>query len=471
MRLVLDEQTYLNFAVEPSLKVVQAYRAKYAWIDECLEANRRIPWLVHEDLEALSQSREGRAAKHTTGILFRSLLMHQIEGTALRETVVRIAESPTLQSFRRPGMAIRAETWKLVNEEPAGYAVKRCGVDVSRIRTDTTVIGSNIHYPTDSSLLWDSYRVPARLLRAVRAEKPELCPHRFHDKKARKDLVHVNRCMRSKSRDRQREMPRRFRRLHDSVLRLQDIAAPLPKALAGSDNLALLALGVELTHYLPLTRKVCSAAGRSVLKGETVPASDRVFSIFEEHTELIKRGKSNKPVESGHAAWPAQSRSKFITDYEVMEEKIPDADLLADIAERHKAAFRKYPDGVTADMGFRAAPEEMTRIQEHVATVAVPGRGQSRTNISAYRHHFRAGIEGSIPVLKRAFRLSICMYRGFKSFAASVGMAVFCHNLVNLAPKRAPTWQQLRLRTAKGARKRGRHGTGLPENARKWFQK
>ena len=453
MRPVLDEQTYLNFAVEPSLKVVQAYRAKYAWIDECLLANPSILWLVHEDLETLSQSREGRAAKYTTEILFRSLLVHQIEGTALRETVIRIAESATLQAFIRLGTrsvpdftflnrafkAIQAETWKLVNEELAGYAVKRCGVDVSRIRADSTVIESNIHYPTDSSLLWDSYRVLSRLLCAVREEYPALCPHRFHGRKVKKDLVYVNRYMRSKSRDRQREMLRRFRRLHDSVLRLQDIAAPLPKALAGSDSLALRALGVELAHYLPLTRTVCRAAERAVLKGETVSASDRVFSIFEEHAELIKRGKSNKPVEFGHAAWLAQSRSKFITGYDVMEEKIPDADLLADIAERHKAAFRKYPDGITADTGFRAPPEEMAGIQAHVATVAVPGRGQSRTNISAYWHHFRAGIEGSISVLKRAFRLSICMYRGFKSFAASVGMAVFCHNLVNLAPKRAPT--------------------------------
>ena len=97
----------------------------------------------------------------------------------------------------------------------------------------------------------------------------------------------------------------------------------MPKALAGSDSLALRALGVELAHYLPLTRTVCRAAERAVLKGETVPASDRVFSIFEEHAELIKRGKSNKPVEFGHAAWLAQSRSKFITGYDVMEEKIP----------------------------------------------------------------------------------------------------------------------------------------------------
>jgi len=451
MRPILDEQRYLDFVAETSLKVVKTYRAKYAWIDECLEANPGILWLVHEDLEALSQSKEGRAAKYTTEILFRSLLVHQIEGTALRETVIRIAESPTLQSFIRLGIrsvpdftflnrafkAIGAETWKLVNEELAGYAVKQRGVDVSQIRADTTVIESNIHYPTDSSLLWDSYRVLSRLLGAVRTEAPTLCPHRFHDRKAKKDLVYVNRYMRSGSKARQREMKRRFRRLHDSVGRLQDIATPLLTALASSENLALRALGAELTHYLPLTRKVCRAAERAGLKGETVPASDRVFSLFEEHTELIQRGKSNKPVEFGHAAWLAQNRGKFITDYEVMEEKVPDTELIEEITQRHKAFFRKYPEVVAADTGFRAEPEAMTLVQKRVQTVAVPGRGQSRAKIAACWHHFRAGIEGSISVLKRAFRLSICMYRGFKSFAAAVGMAVFCHNLVNLAPKRA----------------------------------
>ena len=104
MRRVLDTQTYLNYSTETSLKVVKAYRAKYEWIDECLEANPTILWLVHEDLETLSQSKEGRAAKYTTEILFRSLLVHQIEKTALRETVIRIAESPTLQAFIRLGM-------------------------------------------------------------------------------------------------------------------------------------------------------------------------------------------------------------------------------------------------------------------------------------------------------------------------------------------------------------------------------
>jgi IS5 family transposase len=452
MRRVLDEQTYLDFNEETSLKVVRDYRAKYAWIDECLDANPVILWLVHEDLESLSESKEGREAKFTTEILFRALIVHQIEKTPLRDTIVRIAESPTLQSFIRLGprsvpdftflnrafKAITAETWKLVNEELADYAVKECDVDVSQIRVDSTVIESNIHYPTDSSLLWDSYRVLSRLLRRVRAEAAELCPHRFHDKKAKKDLVYVNRYMRSGSSARKREAKRRFRRLHDAVCRLRSIAEPLPKPLIHSGNLVLRGLGEELKHYLPLTKTVCDTAERAGLKGETVPASDRIFSIFEEHAELIKRGKSHKPVEFGHAVWLAQNRSKFITDYEAMEEKIDDTELLDDITRRHKAAFRKYPDGVTADTGFRAVPEEMAKIEKHVDTVAVPGRGQSRAKIDTYWHHFRAGIEGSISVLKRAFRLSICMYRGFKSFAAAVGMAVFCHNLVNLAPKRAP---------------------------------
>ena len=451
MRQVLDEQSYLDFSGKTSLKVVKAYRAKYAWIDECLDATPLILWLVHEDLESLSQSKAGREAKFTTEILFRALLVHQIEKSSLRETIIRIAESPTLQSFIRLGTrsvmdftflnrafkAITPETWKAVNEELARYAVKKRGVDVSQIRADTTVIEANIHYPTDSSLLWDSYRVLVRLLRAVRTQAPELCPHRFHDKKVKKDLVYVHRYMRSGSKGRQRELKRRFGRLHQNVCRLRALAEPLAKSLAQSNDVVLRGLAAQLSHYLPLTKTVCQTAGRAGLKGETVPAHDRIFSIFEEHTELIKRGKSNKAVEFGHAVWLAQSRGKFITDYEVMEEKIPDSELLEEITRRHKTAFRKYPDALTADTGFRAEAEEMAVVQKRVATVAVPGRGQSRVTIDACWHHFRAGIEGSISVLKRAFRLSICMYRGFKSFAASVGMAVFCHNLVNLVPRPA----------------------------------
>jgi IS5 family transposase len=452
MRRVLDQQIYLDFNTDASLKVVRDYRAKYERIDKCLLANPKILFLVHEDLEKLSISQGGREATYTTEILFRALMVHQFEETSLRKTIIRIAESPTLQAFIRLGhrsvpdytflnkafKALRPETWMKVNEELRRYAVKECEVDVSKIRADTTVIESNIRYPTDSSLLWDSYRVLTRLLRAVRAEVPELCPHRFHDRKVKKDLVYVNRYFRSGSKARKRLAKSRFRRLHQAVCRLLNIAEPLSKIVPNSDNVILRGLGTELEHYLGIIRIVCDTAERAGLKGETVPASERVFSIFEEHAELIKRGKRSKPVEFGHAVWLAQSRSKFITGYEVMKKKVADSELLEEITRQHKSSFHKYPELLTADTGFRAKPEKMVKIHKDVPTVAVPGRGLSRGNIETCWHHFRAGIEGSISVLKRAFRLSVCMYRGFKSFSAAVGMAVFCHNLINLAPKRAP---------------------------------
>lgn len=201
MRQVSDEQRYLDFTASTSLKVVEQYRRKYAWISEVLEPNDLILWMVHEDLEKLSTSREGREAKYTTENLFRALLVHQIEGTPLRETVIWISESGTLQSFIRLGgrpvmdftflnrcfKAINEQTWKMVNEQLAGYATSKQEVDPTDVRVDSTVIETNIHYPTDSSLLWDSWRVLARLLRAVRKEAPMLCSHRFHDKKVKKD--------------------------------------------------------------------------------------------------------------------------------------------------------------------------------------------------------------------------------------------------------------------------------------------
>lgn len=451
MRHVLDEQRYLDFTGETSLKVVKEYRRKYEDLSDLLDANEMVLWLVHEDLEKLSTSREGRAANYTTEILFRALLVHQIEGTALRETVIRISESSTLQAFIRLGnrsvmdftflnrcfKAISESTWKLVNEQLAEYALKKAGVDVSEVRVDSTVIEANIHYPTDSSLLWDSWRVLARLLRAVRDEAPELCPHRFHDKKVKKDYVYVNRYIKSRAKRRQREVNRRFRRLLSNVWRVHSIGEDLRKELKNSYNLVLAGLREELAHYLPLVKQVCEVAERAQLKSESVPACDRIFSIFEEHTELIKRGKARKPVEFGHAVWIAQSREKFITDYEVMEKKQPDSELLEEITARHKSLYKGYPEALAADRGFRGEADEMAKIRKRVSTVAVPSRGRSsEPKMQVQWHHFRAGIEGSISVLKRAFRLSVCMYRGFKSFAAAVGMAVFCHNMLKLIPQR-----------------------------------
>ena len=101
MRPVLDTQTYLDFAGDASLKVVREYRKKYAHMDGVLDANPDILWLVHEDLERLSTSSGGREATYTTENLFRALVVHQVECTSLRNTVVRIDRNTGLGFFWR----------------------------------------------------------------------------------------------------------------------------------------------------------------------------------------------------------------------------------------------------------------------------------------------------------------------------------------------------------------------------------
>jgi IS5 family transposase len=333
--------------------------------------------------------------------------------------------------------AVTPETWKLMNEELAKEAVRSHDLDVSKIRVDSTVIETNIHYPTDISLLWDAYCVLTRLLRAVRDLEPELCPHRFHDRKAKQDYLYVTRYQQSKSKDRRRKVKRHFRRLHTTVRRIRDVGRETVRQITGESPLELQGLKIQLKHYLPLVGTVLNTSERAFLKGEKVPAEERIFSLFEEHTELIMRGKARKPVEFGHAIWITQNPDKLILDYEVMDKKVPDAELLEEVTQRHKALYRGYPEGLTADAGFRASAENMEVVKKRVVTLAVPGRGRNKKWMDAAWHRFRAGVEGTFSVLKRAFRLIVCLYRGFKSFEAAVGMAVFCHNLRLVAPARA----------------------------------
>jgi IS5 family transposase len=199
-------------------------------------------------------------------------------------------------------------------------------------------------------------------------------------------------------------------------------------------DLDLLAIAAELESYLPTMQHVVRQAQRAQVQGEKVPAAERVFSIFEPHTELIKRGRREKPVEFGHKVLLCQTEEKFITDYEVFEQQPADCNLTQEVLQRHKKLFGKRPEVLAADKGFCPNEEDYTKLEEQVSTLAIPRRMRDFADaLMRVWQAFRAGIEGTISGLKRAFRLSRCFYRGFKGFASAVGLGVFSHNLVVLA--------------------------------------
>jgi len=165
-----------------------------------------------------------------------------------------------------------------------------------------------------------------------------------------------------------------------------------------------------------------------------VPNGDKVFSIFEPHTELIVRGRRGQAIEFGHKVLLTQSKEKLITDYVVLEKNCSDDELLPLVIERHEARYGRRLESVAADKGFCPDAETYEDLEEQVGYLGVPRRTRDFGDAPmGVWQQWRAGIEGTISCLKRAFRLSRCCFRGFKNFASAVGSAVFCHNLTILA--------------------------------------
>ena len=430
-------------------KVVRDYRARYRAISQVLDDNREILSAVHKDLLKLSEGgAEGREGDYTSENILRALIVQHLEGLPFREAVIRIGSDPFLQDFLRMRkravmdysfldkcfLVIRPQTWRRVNELLGQYGIAEEMVSTNVIRTDTTVVESNIHYPTDASLLWDTWRVASRLLTQAREIFSESCPHRFHDRKIKRLYLYVTRYMPSKSESRQRKVKAAFRTLIERTGWIVAIAGEFRVQAASRENSALVAIALELKAYLPSMKKIVTTARCAEIEGETVPASDRVFSLFEQHTELIKRGRREKPVEFGHKVLLCQTVEKFITDYEVYEKQLADCDLTESVIQRHEKLFGTKPEVLAADKGFCPAEAKFKELAEQVDTLAIPRRMRDFVDkVLAYWQAFRAGIEGTISGLKRAFRLIRCFFRGFRSFSAAVGLGVFCHNLIVLA--------------------------------------
>jgi len=196
----------------------------------------------------------------------------------------------------------------------------------------------------------------------------------------------------------------------------------------------LMDVGVVLAGYLPAMRQVVVAARRREFDGEKVPHGEKVFSIFEPHTELILRGRRSRPVEFGHKVLLTQSQEKFITDFVVLEENRGDEELLPMVFDRHEEKYGRRPESIAADKGFCPDADTYEALEEQVEFLGVPRRTRDFGDaMMSVWQQWRAGIEGTISCLKRAFRLARCCFRGFKNFASAVGSAVFCHNLTILA--------------------------------------
>lgn len=450
MRTQATTTMYFDFSGVSTIKVGKEYRAKYQALSDLLDANPQVLALAHRDwAKRLSTSTKGRDG-YTSEQLLRSLIVMFVAGLDYRGTVVLIDNSEFLQHFVRLGVkptmdftflskafgVLAPRTLQAMNAALAAYARQEKKITGQKLRLDTTVYEANIHYPTDSSLLWDSFRIVARLVRGIQKDLPQLnLQHRFHEKKVKKLATFIARNASHKNKSTQRAVKRHYRQLIDRVRWVHGVGQETLRQVIFHGEAA-----PDLAHYLPLVAQIIAQAHRRVIEGEMPPPDEKLYSLFEAHTEMILRGKAGKPIEFGHKILLAQTGQKFIHHYQVLEKRVEDPDLLPGTLAAHQALFAQDPALAAADKGFYTGMNQIAELEKKIATVSIAKKG--RRTAAEYRREtrpafiagqrFRAGCEGSISVLKRAFKLGKCFFKGFKNYAASVGLAVLCHNLVLL---------------------------------------
>ena len=429
-------------------------------ISDFLGEHPELAETVRCDLErGLKNPQTGRGGLTPNQVL-RSLVLMRIKNWDYRELRERINDGYTLRNFagfysqpvpRHNAFnyafnRIRPATVKTINDMVIEAAVQDGLEDGKKLRVDTTAVETDIHWPTDATLLWDVVRVLVRLIGRLREIVPNDVP-RFPNRKraARKRMQKLQRMTAAQRKNQQ--VPA-YRQLLAITQEVRDNAGRAVEATRQScgktavETLTLACLRTELTEYCRLGGRVVDQARRRVLEEEQVPASEKLYSIFEAHTDLIKRGKVNKPIELGHKVFLAESAQGLITQYRVLKGNPSDEDQVKPALDNHKNTFGSAPAVFAGDRGFDNQDNQNECVQAGVACPSIPQCGGKKT---AEREalektpdfkkaqRFRAGIEGRISVLFRGRGMKRCLAEGPDRFESFIGAAVLANNLMKIA--------------------------------------
>lgn len=434
--------------------IAHPHAYELAKMSEVLDQIPDIVAQVHADLLQRNakvvdptKGRDGLTAEQ----VLRALVVKQMNGFSYEELAFHLNDSVTYRSFCRVGFEhgtitaarlkvnlkrVKAETLETLNRKLVLFAAANEVEDGDKVRADCTVVKSNIHSPTDSSLLWDCVRVLARLMGA--AAEDFGVQFKDHTLRAKRRALGI---LNAKTNERRLPLYRDLLKVtHNTVKNAERVASELDQVQAGDmrELLRADALAKELRHYIELSKRVISQTERRVLYNESVPAGEKLVSIFETHTDIIV--KDRRETLYGHKIALTAGASGLVTDVVVEAGNPADSTLAVEMIERQKDIYGKAPQQVSFDGGF-ASRENLQAIKAlDVKDVAFSKRrGMSveemATNKGVYRalRNFRAGVEGVISYLKRSFGLDRCMWKGLASFKAYVQASVFACNLLVVA--------------------------------------
>ena len=430
-------------------------------IADFLDDQKEMIERVRSDLvRGLKKPGSGRRGLTPQQIL-RALVLMRVKNWDYRELRERIADGlmlrqfadfycarvPKHDAFQRGFIRLTPQTLRAINDLVVQAAVDLGLEDGTKLRVDTTVVQTDIHHPTDNTLLWDVVRVVTRLVRRLGKllKLRRIKGFRDRTRSARRRMYEIQRMT---TRQRDEEQTGTYRELigiAEEVVESARMALEKTGNTRGKDMLADMAIEEirkDIEHYCDLGSQVIDQARRRVLNGEQVPNAEKIYSIFEPHTDLIKRGKVRTPIEFGHKVFLAESAQGLITQYEVLDGNPIDEQHVVISLERHRQTFGDVPKLYGSDRGFFSEKNVMSCKQQGVKVVCIPQRGGTKAPArEAYEksrefkdgQRFRAGIEGRISVLFRGRGMKRCLAEGRERFELWVAAAVLANNLMKIA--------------------------------------
>jgi len=398
--------------------------------------------------------------RHSTPVevILRMLLVRRLYHWSYEETEHFVADSLVLRQFCRIYLEavpddttlirwahlVQPQTLDHINERVVQLARERTVTRGRKLRVDSTVVETNSHHPTDSALLADSVRVISRLLRRAKGllgDTTEVSKARFRtrNRSVRRLTQQLHRVARRKGEEAAEELTDTYRRLIRVAEQSRAQAVQVVTALTHSSAEAEQRLVRELDHVLPLVEQVIEQAKRRVIQGETVPASEKVVSLFEPHTQIIKRQKPGKPVEFGRKLWLEEVEGKIVSGYRVLDQPGQDAPHFPQSLADHQRRFGKPPWLVAGDRGVFSPANERLATEAGVTHVVIPYAGkasakrrqQEKTRWFRAGFRFRAGVEGRM--LGRRYGLDRCPEHGEAGMGRYVGWGIITSNLAKIA--------------------------------------
>jgi IS5 family transposase len=355
---------------------------------------------------------------------------------------------PDAKTLGRLALALGPEIIEQIHRRVIAIACQKQIIRGRRMRLDTTVVESDIHYPTDSSLLGDGVRVLTRTMKRI-ARIAGRAGTRLRDR-TRAVGYYVRQIARS-SRSRVAQAPERlkisYRKLLYHSARVvgqarrfaEEVASSRKHARSVLEQISLEASKAYLERMIPLVRQVMHQARERIFKGNThVPG--KLVSLFEPHTQVIRKGKAAKPTEFGKMVKVQEAEAQIVTHYEVYGERPSDSDLLLPAISLHEQLLGRKPYLVTADAAFFSQHNETAAHAAGVKRIAIPNRStksKQRKLLEKKRwfrnaQRWRTGCEGRISLLKRRHGLNRCRYKGMPGIQRWVGFGVIADNLINI---------------------------------------